>query len=81
MVISQLSSVAIMGSMPPHFNDDPTVPPPGTRTGQGIASILPYLAKSLATKPQVPVHPDDISPPSVFDPDAGENADAPSPQI
>ena len=53
--------------MPHSSNDDPTVPPPGTRTGHGIQSILPYLAKSLATKPQVPIHPDDMPPPSVFD--------------
>jgi hypothetical protein len=59
--------------MPQLSNDDPTIPPPGTRTGQGIQSILPYLAKSLATKPQVPVHPDDISPPSVIDPSVADD--------
>lgn len=44
--------------MPHNFNDDPTIPPPGKRTGAGISSILPFLVKSLATKPQVPSHPD-----------------------
>jgi hypothetical protein len=35
--------------------DDPALPPPGSRSGDGTASILPYLLKSLATRPQVPV--------------------------
>lgn len=37
-----------------HF-DDPTLPPPGQRTGAGSASILPYLLKTLAARPQGPV--------------------------
>jgi hypothetical protein len=32
--------------------DDPTIPPPGRRTGAGSWSILPYLVKSLAAKPK-----------------------------
>ena len=39
--------------------DDPTIPPPGKRTGDGTESILPYLMKSLATKPQVQPQPED----------------------
>lgn len=31
--------------------DDPTIPPPGRRNGEGSASILPYLVKTLAAKP------------------------------
>lgn len=27
------------------------LPPPGSRTGEGSASLLPYLALSLAAKP------------------------------
>jgi hypothetical protein len=41
--------------------DDPTIPPPGKRTGDGTESILPYLMKSLATKPQVQPHPEDAA--------------------
>lgn len=37
--------------MPDRLIDDPTIPPPGRRTGEGSASILPYLVKSLAAKP------------------------------
>jgi hypothetical protein len=43
------------------FDDDPTVPPPGRRTGAGVGSIFPFLVRSLATKPQVETHPDDES--------------------
>jgi hypothetical protein len=32
--------------------DDPTLPPPGQRCGEGSTSILPYLIKTLATRPQ-----------------------------
>jgi hypothetical protein len=32
--------------------DDPTIPPPGRRSGTGSWSILPYLVKSLAAKPK-----------------------------
>jgi hypothetical protein len=39
--------------------DDPTIPPPGKRTGDGTESILPYLVKSLATKPQLQADPED----------------------
>jgi hypothetical protein len=45
--------------------DDPTIPPPGRRSGTGSWSILPYLAKSLAAKPKEG-HP------------AGEEAPAPA---
>lgn len=38
--------------------DDPTMPPPGRRTGRGAQSVLPYLAKSLAAKPQSSDHGD-----------------------
>jgi hypothetical protein len=34
------------------WRDDPTIPPPGRRTGAGSASILPYLARTLAAKPK-----------------------------
>lgn len=39
--------------MPDRLVDDPTIPPPGCRNGEGSASILPYLAKTLAAKPKV----------------------------
>lgn len=38
--------------MPERLHDDPTLPPPGRRSGVGSASIVPYLIKSLATRPQ-----------------------------
>lgn len=38
--------------------DDKTIPP-GRRSGKGSASVVPFLVKSLATKPQVPVQPED----------------------
>lgn len=47
--------------MPSIFHDDPTIPPPGKRTGMGIGSILPFLVRSRVTKPQVPAHPDDVN--------------------
>jgi hypothetical protein len=37
--------------VPDRLIDDPTIPPPGRRNGEGSASILPYLAKTLAAKP------------------------------
>jgi hypothetical protein len=45
--------------MPNTVFDDPTIPPPGKRTGDGIESILPFLVKSLAAKPQVHPQSDD----------------------
>lgn len=47
--------------MPENYHDDPTVPPPGKRSGTGVGSIFPFLKKSLATKPQVPPQPEDVS--------------------
>lgn len=41
------------------FHDDPTIPPPGHRTGSGTGSILPFLVRSLAVKPQVSAEEDD----------------------
>lgn len=35
----------------------PSLAPPGRRTGEGAASILPYLLRSLASKP-TPAAPD-----------------------
>jgi hypothetical protein len=37
-------------------DDDPTMPPPGRRSGAGMWSIVPYLKKSLAAKPQATAH-------------------------
>jgi len=34
------------------INDDPTIPPPGRRTGKGAESVVPYLKKSIASKPK-----------------------------
>jgi hypothetical protein len=42
--------------------DDPTIPPPGRRTGAGSWSILPYLVKSLAAKPKDGPPPRDDAP-------------------
>jgi hypothetical protein len=39
-------------SMSERAFDDPTLPPPGRRSGAGSASIVPYLLKTLATRPQ-----------------------------
>ena len=36
--------------------EDPTIPPPGKRTGTGLWSIVPYLKKSIAAKPQAQPH-------------------------
>jgi hypothetical protein len=47
--------------MPNTAFDDPTIPPPGKRTGAGIESILPFLVRSLATKPQVHPQPEDTA--------------------
>lgn len=38
--------------MPDRLIDDPTIPPPGRRNGEGSASILPFLVKTLAAKPK-----------------------------
>jgi len=46
--------------MPHNYQDDPTVPPPGRRSGTGVGSIFPFLKKSLATKPQVSAQPEDM---------------------
>ena len=32
--------------------DDPTLPPAGRRSGTGSHSVLPYLHKTLAARPQ-----------------------------
>lgn len=42
-------------------NDKTT--PPGRRSGSGSASIARFLVKSRATKPHVPVPPEDQQPP------------------
>jgi hypothetical protein len=42
------------------FHDDPSVPPPGKRTGMGLSSILPFLVRSRVAKPEVAPHPDDL---------------------
>lgn len=48
--------------------DDPTIPPPGRRSGAGSWSILPYLVKTLAAKPKDgPAPRDDGSPRAVGD--------------
>ncbi|MEZ0309697.1 MAG: hypothetical protein ACAH21_17370 [Ramlibacter sp.] len=44
------------------LNDDPTIPPPGRRTGKGADSVVPYLAKSLASKPAPQIDRDDTRP-------------------
>ena len=45
------------------WGDDPTIPPPGQRTGAGSASILPYLVRTLAAKPKAcPSQVDDQRP-------------------
>jgi len=46
--------------MPHNYQDDPTVPPPGKRSGTGVGSIFPFLKKSLASNPQVPAQPEDV---------------------
>lgn len=33
---------------------DSDLPPPGSRWGAGVQSVLPYLTKSLQAKPAVP---------------------------
>lgn len=35
--------------------DDPTVPPPGRRSGAGSAGVLPYLMRTIAAKPAASV--------------------------
>ena len=44
------------------INDDPTIPPPGRRTGKGADSVVPYLVKSLASKPKAQTDRDDTRP-------------------
>jgi hypothetical protein len=34
-----------------HDDQDPTLPPPGSRWGAGAQSVLPYLTKSLQARP------------------------------
>lgn len=55
-------------------NDDPTLPPPGQRTGSGSGSVLPFLMQSLRTRPE-PKQREARDTPSP--PDAGEH---PSPR-
>ncbi|HWI82480.1 hypothetical protein [Ramlibacter sp.] len=50
------------------WEDDPTIPPPGRRTGGGSASILPFLAKSLAAKPREGLIAEAETPPVEPDP-------------
>jgi hypothetical protein len=50
------------------WDDDPTIPPPGCRTGTGSGSILPYLVKSLAARPRDGDAPPIQQPPSVPSP-------------
>jgi hypothetical protein len=38
--------------MPERLFEDSTLPPPGRRHGAGAASIVPYLLKTLATRPR-----------------------------
>jgi hypothetical protein len=45
--------------MPDRLQDDPAFPPPGTRSGTGSKTILPFLKRGRSTRPQVPTHPDD----------------------
>lgn len=33
-------------------DEDPTLPPAGSRSGIGSASVLPYLVKTLSAKPK-----------------------------
>jgi hypothetical protein len=33
-------------------DDDPTLPPPGKRTGKGSDSVVPFLVRTLLTKPR-----------------------------
>jgi hypothetical protein len=40
--------------VPEDFCDDPTIPPPGRRSGSGSSTILPYLVRTLAAKPRDP---------------------------
>lgn len=51
----------------------PRLAPPGRRTGEGSASILPYLLMSLASKP-TPAVPDILR--RRLAPDAGAPRDA-----
>jgi hypothetical protein len=40
-----------------NFCDDPTIPPPGRRSGSGSSTILPYLVRTLAAKPRDAIEP------------------------
>lgn len=61
--------------MPDRLIDDPTIPPPGRRNGEGSASILPYLVKTLAAKPMAAP----AVPASRAERDPGEEADRQEP--
>ena len=64
---------------PPHMppdhvsSDDPTIPPPGSRSGHGSDSVLPFLARTLAGKPQV--KPGDFAD-TIPEPRAGEKPES-----
>lgn len=42
-------------SRPVPLEPDPSLTKPGQRSGEGLASIMPYLARSLQGKPRVPL--------------------------
>ncbi|HWI83305.1 hypothetical protein [Ramlibacter sp.] len=48
--------------MPDRIFEDPSLPPPGRRSGAGSASILPYLLHSLASRPKVPAVAEGVKP-------------------
>lgn len=54
------------------WGDDPTIPPPGRRTGAGSASILPYLVRTLAAKPKACAQPLDEQRTPTREPAQGE---------
>jgi hypothetical protein len=54
--------------MPDTYDEDPTIPPAGKRSGKGANSILPFLKRSLASKPQVQPQPEDEPTVPQFDP-------------
>lgn len=45
-----------------HEDQDPTLPPPGSRWGAGARSVLPYLTKSLQARPSAPEQPRESKP-------------------
>ena len=57
-------------------DDDDTIPPPGRRAGEGADSILPFLARSLAVKPQT--QPDAVTPVTRSDGVHGQRDRAPT---